>query len=1037
MIKQRILYVGIGGSGLDLGIQFDAALKRELCGLDGNALRDQHLPPNTLPAYVQQVYIDLAANAVNDVTSQIGGDNVRTVTGVIPAIASFRNVATSLRGTSANLVDAWLPPPSKHEPLVSPLSAGAGQYPTVGRAALFQSVQEQGLDNVIKTQIKSAIAALAQANIADSYEDRTAVYVGFSLSGGTGCGLFYDVLTILIDCLNDVPGTKTVIIPTVMMPSTFEGNLSTDIMLRAKLNAAPALIDLANMIEKRSQGTTGDNSGLRIEYPGAGGAQAGMASLASNVEIPAVAIISGIDGLRRKDLERILATAMVSQVNTTVQAGGSVAQTQSFSEIVVNIMTDLTQTPGEVMHKPLMPMVSASITLPSQMIVDYVAKCLLSEAFSNTTSKDDAEELKNLGDEILRYSNLGFLVDGQMFDSAHNTKFVPPRNIGNKDELNSKIQSLKNQISSQALPVVGAKIDEALGAMTTFDILAGIQQVLKNRADVSLPTALAAARVALESLKYSTTPSQQSGANDKGPRQQRNRLPFIGRRLTQQEVNTAFANEEKKYTAQVLSLWREKWMTKSSQWQTSYHEGLERIRTLGQWWDLTLGTVSTSRDELKSELITEQSGVKNFIPTAGLSVDQALQNIVTETRNALYSKHQVVVQTPQSLVQMIIGAPSGANASAVSEAVRIFQQNLLVSSFSNVLISSLKSEILSVISKSNAGQPPALRTMAALLEDMVSANPSSDAKQFQSDLSSIMPNNMVPTGNHHKIRVVITYPGLPNQAVTAGVAKNVFSSGAMQQLLSLGINPDPNDIVNHSEVSISAVGDSDTITVNINKIGQSLFDNVEVCEIMRTFQAELESSADLQKLKYRQRLGYRDMDKLLRGDSRTNMLNKLLIGLWGGLIRVDEGTEDEPFVLRIAAPTYDDSHHPLIMLKRSGAFSGWSSIVWAFEQLLIKTGDGTSGFQKNMITDMLGYEPETLNKAEAAVPSVIESILKFRATAITEAMDAVSGKTQVGTTGLEDQRRVLDFWTNDFPKAWKLRESGTYLESLNSYRPLD
>jgi hypothetical protein len=52
-------------------------------------------------------------------------------------------------------------------------------------------------------------------------------------------------------------------------------------------------------------------------------------------------------------------------------------------------------------------------------------------------------------------------------------------------------------------------------------------------------------------------------------------------------------------------------------------------------------------------------------------------------------------------------------------------------------------------------------------------------------------------------------------------------------------------------------------------------------------------------------------------------------------------------------------------------------------------------------------------------------------------MDAVSGKTQVGTTGLEDQRRVLDFWTNDFPKAWKLRESGTYLESLNSYRPLD
>ena len=1047
MIKQRILYVGIGGSGLDLGIQFDAALKRELCGLDGNALKDLHLPPNTLPAYVQQVYIDLAANAVNEVTEQIGGENVRTVTGVIPSITSFSNCATSLRGKSQDLVEAWLPPATRQEPLVSPLSAGAGQYPTVGRTAFFTAVQEQGLDNVIKSQIRSAIAALSQASfgpsVGDNFEDRTAVYVGFSLSGGTGCGLFYDVLTILIDCLNDVPGTSTVIIPTVMMPSTFEGNLGNEIMLRAKLNAAPALVDLANMIEKRAIGRLGDNSGLGITYPGAGGAQAGAPAMSGRVEIPTVAIISGIDGLGRKDLERILATAMVSQINTTVPSGGVIAHIPTFSETVVNIMSDLTQTPGEVMHRPLMPMVSASITLPSQMIVDYVAKCLLSEAFSDVVAITDEEQLKNLGNEILRFSNLGFLVDGQMFDSAHNTKFVPTKNIKNQDELNSKIQALKNQVSSQALPVVGSKIDESLGSMTTFDIMKGVQQVLKNDASVSLPTALAAARLALESLKYSTTPSQQSGANVKGPRQQRNRLPFIGKRLTQQEVNTAFANEEKKYTAQVLSLWQEKWMLKNALWQTSYHEGLERIRTLGQWWDSTLGTAMSSKDELRSELITEKSGVKNFIPTAGLSIDQALRNIVNETRSALYSKHSSIpVQTSQALVQRIIGSPTGANASALSEAVRTFQQNLLLSTFSSTLVSALKGDILTVISKSNAGQPPALRTMAALLEDMVSATPSSDAQQFQTDLGSIMPNNMVPTGNHFKIKVVITYPGLPNQTVAAGVASKVFSSGAMLHLLNLRAGTDPNIIVNHPDVSISAVGDSDTITVNINKLGQSLFDNVEVCEILRTWQTELESGSDSQKLKYRQRLGYRDMDKVLRGDARTNILNKLLIGLWGGLITVDAGTEDDALVLRIAAANYADSDHPLIRLKQSGAFSGWSSLVWAFEQLLIKTGDGAAGFEKDIITTMLQHVPEVLSKPlvlgeSIQVPTVMESIMKFRATAIATALDAINGKTPVGASGIEEQKQVLDFWTNDFPKAWKLRESGTYLESLNNYRPLD
>jgi len=1039
MIKQRILYVGIGGSGLDLGIQFDAALKRELCGLDGNALRDQHLPPNTLPAYVQQVYIDLAANAVNEVTEKIGGENVRTVTGVIPSIASFSNCATSLRGRSGDLVDAWLPPASKQEPPVSPLSAGAGQYPTVGRAAFFTSVQEQGLDSVIKTQIRSAIAALAQANMGGNFEDRTAVYVGFSLSGGTGCGLFYDVLTILIDCLNDVPGTKTVIIPTVMMPSTFEGIVQNDIMLRAKLNAAPALVDLASMIEKRAIGRLGDNSGLQIEYPGTGGAQAGLPSMSTNVQIPTVAIISGIDGLRRKDLERILATAMVSQVNTTVQAGGAIAVIPTFQETVINIMSDLTQTPGEVMHRPLMPMVSASITLPSQMIVDYVAKCLLSEAFLDDTTGGNAEELKTLGDDILRGSGLKYLVDGHMFtDDSHNVRFEPPKNIKKRDELNSKIQSLKNQVSSKAIPVVASKIDEALGGMTTFNILQGIQEVLKNNSTVTLPTALSAARVGLESLKYNAATSQPSAAKEKGPQpQKKNKVKFFPKGLSQQEINAAFASEEKKYTAQILLLWREKWMLKSPQWQTSYHEGLERIRTLGQWWDSTLGTAMTSRDELKSELITEKAGVKNFIPTAGLSINQALGNIVTETRNALFSKHQVNVQTSQDLVQTIIGSPSVANASALSESVRIFQQNLLVNTFSNTLISALKSDILSVIARSNAGQPPALRTMAALLEDMVSATPSSDALQFQSDLSSIMPNNMVPTGNHHKIKVVITYPGLPNQAVAARVAKNVFSSGAMQQLLNLHANPDPDFIVNHPDVSMSAVGDSDTITVNINKLGQSLFDNVEVCEILRTWQAELRLGPDGQKLKYRQRLGYRDMEKVLRGDARTNMLNRLLISLWGGLIKVDAGKEDEPRVLRIADARYAIPDHPLINLKEIGAFQGWSSLVWAFEQLLIKNGDGKAGFEKEITSSMLKYIPEMLKREVAEVPSVIESILKFRETAIAKSMDAISGKTNVGAAGVEDQRQVLDFWTKDFPRAWKLTETGIYLESLNSYRRLD
>ena len=80
MIRQRILYVGIGGSGLDLGIKLDEALRREICGLDGRALLRKagpfaSLKPNQLPNFVQSLYIDFASESLEAVTSSISGGN--------------------------------------------------------------------------------------------------------------------------------------------------------------------------------------------------------------------------------------------------------------------------------------------------------------------------------------------------------------------------------------------------------------------------------------------------------------------------------------------------------------------------------------------------------------------------------------------------------------------------------------------------------------------------------------------------------------------------------------------------------------------------------------------------------------------------------------------------------------------------------------------------------------------------------------------------------------------------------------------------
>ena len=80
MIRQRILYVGIGGSGLDLGIKLDEAMRREICGLDGRSLMKKGGPfagyrPNQLPGFVQSLYIDFAAESLAGVTKNIAGGN--------------------------------------------------------------------------------------------------------------------------------------------------------------------------------------------------------------------------------------------------------------------------------------------------------------------------------------------------------------------------------------------------------------------------------------------------------------------------------------------------------------------------------------------------------------------------------------------------------------------------------------------------------------------------------------------------------------------------------------------------------------------------------------------------------------------------------------------------------------------------------------------------------------------------------------------------------------------------------------------------
>lgn len=1048
MIKQRILYVGIGGSGIDLGIELDSALKREICGLDGNALAQKGMPykTNELPPFVQQVYIDFAAAAVAGVARQLVGSNARTITNIIPPIQNYAGVANALRLHNINEVQSWLPGQA-NEPHVNPLSAGAGQYPTVGRAAMYQSIQGQGLDQAILNPIRDAIADLS-GSMGDlreytgaTHSNNVAVYVGFSASGGTGAGLFYDVLMMLIDELTTHMAEPVVVMPAVLLPSTFDGVLPPTQAKRAQLNASTALVDLANMIEQMSRMDPSANRDFSVVYPNSGNKTYSLLSNTRTVQMPVAAVVSSTPGMTRDDTVRMLASAIVTQVSLSGGAGGDgqVQNTMTFGENVVNWSGIISMDPKSVMHKPLMPMVSASLTVPSRKIADIVAKRLLHQAFTADGGSDQAtgESLRDLGNRILKACNLGALIEGETFRGSYNVGFAAPAGIKSEKDLREKISRLQSQIDQQALPVIQTQIASTLRTMTTFDILEGMEQVIGSDPSISLPMLAAAAQNALAQLSLSDTPDDAASSNTSTSRKRapkKGKLSFLpGKKLTQQAIKQEFELVERDFKNRVQEMWWQEWSRCRHQWRSSVNTGQNRVADLSSWWASLLASALDSAQSGSAAVATPRLGVRDFVPTRGVSVNQALDNIYNDTRTSLLATRPLAIPTTSNLVQSVLGEGRDGSRSSLRGALNLFRNNRSQHDFNEVILERLRSEVHSVFSRSVDGQQPAFSSLSSLLEEMIHSSPGSDAQALRTELGNLVPGVMVPNGEFVQASVNITYPGNTSREIEEQIAELVFSSAAMRELISAGPADPGVQLLGRAGVSIAAAGDSDSLTVNINLIGQTLFDNEEVCGVLQTWQREL-SNPEQEKLNWRQRLGYSNMDRVLAGHSRTRTLHKLLVGLWGGQIEITEGSIENPKVLTV----YDnnrqlgDNSLPELALG-----NGWTDLLKSFENFQMGL-DRQGSFAADVIGQMLQNVPDVLKSSQTVdVPPVIAALLEFRKKALAEARNALSRPGEYGEQAVRDYQRRITFWEKEFDAAWKLRGMGLHAASLEVLLPLD
>jgi hypothetical protein len=249
---QRLLFVGLGGTGCEVGLQLEHDLRQEFCGPDGRTLLERTFFQSKayeawqLPRCVQFVYADLSSAQLVQVhetvsparSASVVGKNRTIIGNLLPVLHSYSAVAQNLRMASVSAATrSWLPPP-RLEPQVSPLMAGAGQLPTIGRAALFETIRAAGGVDAMVAPILKAVEELARAGgeiVELSGTARTRrmvdIFVAFSVAGGTGCGIFYDFLQLIGHmAIKNLPDTAVNIYPMVLMPSAFpiaQGGVAT------------------------------------------------------------------------------------------------------------------------------------------------------------------------------------------------------------------------------------------------------------------------------------------------------------------------------------------------------------------------------------------------------------------------------------------------------------------------------------------------------------------------------------------------------------------------------------------------------------------------------------------------------------------------------------------------------------------------------------------------------------------------------------------------------------------------------------------
>ncbi|MFG3113375.1 tubulin-like doman-containing protein [Streptomyces sp. NPDC048197] len=1022
-IFQPMLFVGLGGTGGLVGAELERRLRAELCGPDGVAL--SHLSghaPYQLPDCLQFVYADYSETDLQrlpqfNVDPSLRAAYARTsraTHNLLPNFDSSPEVTKMLRASLRDEVADWLPP-RIDEPKVTPLHNGAGQLPTVGRAALFATLRHS-LAPVLEPLLQ-AIDAIAKSagelsELGGGKVNGCDVFVAFSVAGGTGAGIFLDYLHLINQAfkMRRFDGVK--IYPLVVMPSSFSSASGGG--REAELNAARALVDLFRLVDGQNAPTEGaeigdldhDSSGLGIRYPGTTPIR-----LRTGI-LPTAFLFSPTAGIRQDDLRRSIVSLVMSLIGTELGDGRSRGRTtaadddyQTFAASFINRGVHRSaMSPTGIGRQGVSTSLVASMTAPMDQLADLVAGRLLREAVTDLVERPRAT-LRDGAVPMIRQlfadSGLEELWERRQLPVPE-PEPLPRGSRAIETALGERVadmQRLLADLQSVADRQAASMADRFVPRPAIDKLLQSVDPFLAERVVRGVPDSdEPIARVGFLGMLNSraVAPPRPAGVTDQPPKTPRIKGRLAGMspaRWGDDDVQAALQAQDAWYQWRSRIVWHEAWREQQQRWQPQADAAGTDLGRLVNAFRKHSEQERKLSAQKGLELYEDRTGISYLLPPQR-TLNHFYEDLVTRlVRREGLREHD---DEAALLLKMIDGdtwrsvhAQSRRNPDGAVAAVKAQLEGRITRLFAE--------------SGEHLEERPLLPPMSTLLAAAAGDADATDQvskealELFGRKLTGLLPVGFTPEGTG-PLRVLVTYPRV--QAVEE-----------VQEFLGKALRL-PSDAKN--SVEYRGV-ESDSITVVLFRSEMSLTQVPEARKVLRQWARAKDSEQAHDVLRWRQRLGYRDSWMVSCEDDRRAILHRLLCCMWNGQVDVVDGDTSSPERVRLRLFPEKGENVPGVRLRLGdfpGGVSSWAELLRSYERWTVLDDER---IVEDYCRELMGAQPQGLARSGSDPHPLFVELVEKIAPAQLRLLEE---RRERGGERVEGWVRPLwEFWAETLPAA--------------------